>query len=198
MALDLSVLATAFSLLFVAEMGDKTQLITLALAHRYRAAPVLAGVFLAFLVLNLLAVWVGAALYRFVPEPVVLGAAGLLFLFFAWRSWREAEDPEDDGTAERSGGRGALWAAFSLIFLAELGDKTQLVLVALSASTGAPWSAFAGGTLALWGVSALAVLAGTTVLQRVPRAWVHRGAAALFGVFGGLALARAVLGPVSA
>lgn len=87
--------------------------------------------------------------------------------------------------------------AFSLRFLAEIGDKTQVVLVALAGSTGAPWSAFAGGRLALWSVSALAVLAGATVLQRVPRGWVHRGAAVLFGVFGGLALARAVPGPVS-
>lgn len=192
--MDLSVVATAFSLLFLAEMGDKTQLIAMALAHRYRALPVLAGVFAAFLVLNLLAVFVGAALFRYVPQWAVLLAAGALFLVFAWRSWAEGDEDREEEAVERSGGHGALWAAFSLILLAELGDKTQLVLIALAASTGSPWSAFVGGTLALWAVSALGVLVGSTLLQRIPRAWVHRGAAVLFALFGVLALGQAVLG----
>ncbi len=191
--MDLSVVATAFSLLFLAEMGDKTQLIAMALAHRYRAAPVLAGVFAAFLVLNLLAVFVGAALFRHVPQWTVLLAAGVLFLVFAWRSWAEAGEDGEEAAVERSGGHGALWAAFSLIVLAELGDKTQLVLIALAASTGDPWSAFVGGTLALWAVSALGVLVGSTLLQRVPRVWVHRGAAILFGLFGVLAVGQGLL-----
>ena len=195
--MDLSVTATAFSLLFLAEMGDKTQLMTMALAHRYRVLPVVAGVFLAFLVLNLLAVWVGAALYRYVPEWLVLVAAGVLFLAFAWRSWGDADAEEGEETVDRAGGHGAAWAAFSLIFLAELGDKTQLVLVALAASTGEPWSVFFGGTLALWVVSLLAVLLGSTVLRRVPKVWVHRTAALLFAAFGLLALGQAYLGNVA-
>jgi putative Ca2+/H+ antiporter (TMEM165/GDT1 family) len=191
---DLSVVATAFSLLFLAEMGDKTQLIAMALAHRYRALPVLTGIFSAFLVLNLLAVFVGAALFRYVPQWTVLVAAGVLFLVFAWRSWAEGEEDGEEEVVARSGGHGALWAGFSLIFLAELGDKTQLVLIALAASSGDPWSTFVGGTLALWAVSALGVLVGSTLLRRVPRAWVHKGAALLFALFGVFALGQAVMG----
>ncbi|HEY5790995.1 MAG TPA: TMEM165/GDT1 family protein, partial [Gammaproteobacteria bacterium] len=66
--MDLAVVLSTFTLLFLAEMGDKTQLVAMTLAHRYRLLPVIAGVFGAFLLLNLLAVLVGEALFRFVPQ----------------------------------------------------------------------------------------------------------------------------------
>jgi putative Ca2+/H+ antiporter (TMEM165/GDT1 family) len=186
---DISVIGSAFVLLFLAELGDKTQLMTITLAHRYPTRPVLAGTFLAFFVLNLLAVLMGAALYHYVPQEAVLIAAGLLFLLFAWRSWREAGDDEDE-TGQTSDGRGAFLASFTLIFVAELGDKTQLALIALAASTGALWSTFVGGTLALWAVAAIGVGLGSTLLRRIPRHWMHRVAAMLFLVFGLLALGK--------
>ena len=184
--MDLAAVTSAFVLLFLAELGDKTQLMTMTLAHRYPVRPVVAGVFSAFLLLNLLAVGVGAALYRYLPTAAVLVAAGLLFLFFAWRSWREAEEGAEEGEAETGNGRGA--------FVAELGDKTQLALVALAAGSGAVWSVFVGGTLALWAVSAIGIAVGATLLRRVPRRWMHRAAAALFAVFGVLALVQVAVG----
>ena len=187
--MDLSVITSAFVLLFLAELGDKTQLMTMTLAHRYPVRPVVAGVFLAFLVLNLLAVLLGAALYRYLPQQAVLVAAGLLFLFFGWRSWNEG-DEEGDRDEDGRNGHGAFLTSFSLIFLAELGDKTQLALIALAASSGAVWSVFVGGTLALWTVSAIGVAVGSTLLRRIPKVWMHRAAGALFGVFGLLALAK--------
>lgn len=190
--MDISVIGSAFALLFLAELGDKTQLMTITLAHRYPPRPVLAGAFLAFFVLNLLAVLAGAALYRYLPQQVVLVAAGLLFLFFAWRSWREAEGGEED-EMQAGDGRGAFLASFTLIFVAELGDKTQLALIAFAASTGALWSTFVGGTLALWAVAAIGVAVGSTLLRRMPRHWMHRVAAALFLAFGLLALAKVLV-----
>jgi putative Ca2+/H+ antiporter (TMEM165/GDT1 family) len=189
---DLSVVASAFALLFLAELGDKTQLMTITLASRYRPLPVAIGVCAAFLVLNLLAVLLGELLFRYVPLRAVLVASALLFLLFGWNSWRAAgrEEPAEEGA---TGMRGALLGSFVLIFVAELGDKTQLALLALAASTGAPWSVFVGGTLALWSVSLLGVFLGATLLARVPRHWLHRAAAVLFALFGVLALARAVL-----
>ena len=190
--MDLAVAASSFALLFLAEIGDKTQLMTIMLARRYRALPVAIGVCAAFLVLNLLAVLVGELLFRYVPLQAVLLAAGVLFLLFGWQSWRSADEAEQ-GEAAAAGARGALLSSFLLIFVAELGDKTQLALLALAASTGAPWSVFAGGTLALWSVSLLGVFLGATLLARVPQRWVHRGAGVLFVVFGVLALVRAAL-----
>ncbi len=191
--MDPAVVASAFALLFLAELGDKTQLMTMTLAHRYPVRPVIAGVFSAFLVLNLLAVGVGAALYRYVPQRAVLVVAGLLFLFFAWRAWCEAEGEEADAACDADG-RGAFVTSFTLTFVAELGDKTQLALVALAAGSGAVWSVFVGGTLALWAVSAIGIAVGSTLLRRLPRRWMHRAAAALFALFGVLALGQALFG----
>jgi len=193
--MDLSVVLSSFTLLFLAEMGDKTQFVAMTLAHRYRLLPVTAGVLAAFLVLNLLAVWVGQVLFRYVPQALVLLAAGVLFLVFALRSWRDASAGGDEEEEVADPGHGRAFASsFALIFLAELGDKTQLAMIALVAATGAPWAVFVGGTLALWAVSLIGIALGATVLRRLPRAWMHRAAAALFLVFGVLAIGQVVLG----
>jgi len=173
-------------------MGDKTQLMAMTLAHRYRPWPVIGGVFAAFLALNVLAVLVGETLFRFVPRHVVLLAAGFLFIFFAVRAWRDSNS-EEETLAGPTGGRGAVISSFLLIFVAEFGDKTQLAIIALVAGTGDPWSVLVGGTAALWSVSLIGIALGTTLLKRVPRAMVHRAAALLFLVFGVLAIGQVML-----
>jgi putative Ca2+/H+ antiporter (TMEM165/GDT1 family) len=184
--MDYAALLSAFVLLFLAEMGDKTQLMAMTLAHRYKVLPVVVGTFAAFALLNLLAVLVGEGLARIVPRNAVLIAAGLLFLLFAWRSWR---DSEGEVTAATTIDHRRAWlTSFTLIFVAELGDKTQLALVALAAKTGELWSVFIGGTLALWVVSLLGILVGNTLLRRVEPRRVHAAAALLFVLFGLLAL----------
>ena len=80
-----------------------------------------------------------------------------------------------------------------MIFVAELGDKTQLAMIALAAGTGKIWSVFAGGTLALWTVSLIGILFGATLLRKIPKHFVHRAAALLFVTFGVLALGQVVL-----
>lgn len=188
--MDAAVFVSTFALLFIAELGDKTQLMAMTLAHRYRAAPVLAGCFAAFALLNALAVGLGGTLASLVPRGPLLGAAGLLFLAFAWRAWRDgaaAEAPEP-GPLRRFG---AVVTSFLLIVVAELGDKTQLALVAVAARGEALVAVFAGGTAALWAVALLAVLLGRALLTRVPAQWVHRAAALLFAAFGLLALVGA-------
>jgi putative Ca2+/H+ antiporter (TMEM165/GDT1 family) len=187
--MDYSVIASAFVLLFLAELGDKTQLMTMTLAHRYPVKPVIAGVLTAFFLLNLLAVLVGAALYRYLPQQLVLLVAAILFIYFAWQSWCEAastEAEEENITSQRN----AFTSSFILIFIAELGDKTQLALIALVAGTGSLWSVFVGGTLALWSVSVIGVVVGSTLLRKFPRHWMHRVAALLFALFGLLALSK--------
>ena len=187
--MDLAVVASSFALLFLAELGDKTQLMAISLAQRFSPWPVLAGTLAAFAVLNLLAVVFGAALYRILPGWLVLIAAGALFLFFAWKFWREA-DSDDDAFAREPGMRNALLISFGLIFVAELGDKTQLALIGLVAGTGAPWSAFIGATLALWSISIGAIMIGQGLRRRLPQRLLQRVAALLFALFGLLALGR--------
>jgi len=189
--LDISVALSAFALLFLAEMGDKSQLMAMTLAHRYRPLPVIAGVFSAFLLLNLLAVLLGSALSSVLPHQVLLLIAAFMFLLFAYRSWRDA-DEEEEAEDEKSN-HAAFITSFSLIFVTELGDKTQLAMIAIAAQTGAIWSVLVGGTLALWSVSLLGILVGTHLLRRVPKVLVHRAAALLFLLFGLTALYQALL-----
>lgn len=190
--IDTSIALSTFGLVFVAEMGDKTQLMTMTLAHRYRPLPVLAGAFAAFALLNALAVLVGEALFRYVPRDAVLLCAGALFLAFAWKSWHDGgEGGEAGGSTARRGG--VFVASFVLIFVAELGDKTQLAMVALAASLGSVQSVFVGGTLALWLVALIGVAVGRTVLTRIPSRIVHRAAAVMFLVFGIAAIANVVV-----
>jgi putative Ca2+/H+ antiporter (TMEM165/GDT1 family) len=195
--MDPIIIGSSFSLLFLAEMGDKSQLIAMTLACRFRALPVIVGVLGAFLVLNLLAVAVGGALFEWVPQRLVLLAAGALFLFFAFRSWRDAEEAEEADAEEKAFGRGALLTSFLMILLAEFGDKTQLAMVGLAAGTGAPGSVLVGGTLALWAVSLVGILVGGSLLRRISPVWMHRTAALLFLTFGLFAVWNAVLAPES-
>ena len=189
--MDLPGAASAFSLLLVAELGDKSQLMAIALAHRFRPVPVLAGIFAAFLVLNLLATLVGSALGAFLPEELLLWVAGLLFLAFALHSW--TDDGADEAGEAAGRGRTAFWASFTLLLLTELGDKTQLTMLALAARSESPWSVLVGGTLGLWVVSLLGVLVGAHALRRVPPVWIHRTAAVLFAAFGLASVTRAIL-----
>lgn len=188
--MNTAVAMSAFWLLFLAEMGDKTQLVAMTLATRHRPWQVALGACAAFLLLNLLAVLLGEVLFRYLPESLVLLVAGVLFLVFAWNAWRSADGDEE---AAEASARNAVLSSFLLIFVAELGDKTQLAMIALAASTGEPWSVFTGGTLALWSVSLIGIFLGATVLSRVPRHWMHRAAAVLFAGFGIFAIARVAL-----
>lgn len=187
--MDPTALLSSFVLLFLAEMGDKTQLMVMTLAHRHRAVPVILGGCAAFSILNLLAVFVGQGVAHLIPREVLLVAAGLLFLLFAWRSW---SDGDEEAEAKSDTKQHAVWlASFVLIFVAELGDKTQLAMVALAAQSTSPWSVFVGGTLALWVVTIIGAVLGVTLLRRIPQHWVHRGAALLFFTFGLVAFAEA-------
>ncbi len=190
--MDQSVVLTTFSLVFLAELGDKSQLLAMTLAHRYRAVSVIAGTFAAFALLNLLAVVVGRALAELIPQGLVLVVAGALFLYFGYRAWRDADDAEDGAADPRPDG-GGLVISFTMILVAEFGDKTQLAVIALAAGTGEIWSVFAGGTLALWSVSLLGILFGATVLRSIPRHWVHRAAALMFIAFGVLAIGHVIV-----
>jgi putative Ca2+/H+ antiporter (TMEM165/GDT1 family) len=84
--------------------------------------------------------------------------------------------------------------SFTLIFVAELGDKTQLAMIALAAGTGDIWAVFAGGTLALWVVSLIGILFGATLLRRIQRRRVHQAAALMFAIFGVMAIGQVVSG----
>ncbi|MCW8962694.1 MAG: TMEM165/GDT1 family protein [Gammaproteobacteria bacterium] len=170
--------SSSFLLIFAAEIGDKSQLVCMALAARYRASPVMLGSALAFFLLNTLAVVFGAAIANWLPELYIFVVVAILFSVFGVHALHIKEDNNNEAAEIRTD-RSILIGTFLLITVAEFGDKTQLAVVALS-STSLPIAVWFGSTVALITTSALGVWAGRTILQRVPIALLHRISGMIF------------------
>jgi len=168
----LSVSGSSFALIAAAEIGDKSQLVCMTLAGRYRATPIVAGASAAFALLNLLAVLFGAALARWIPPDVLGLLVIILFTAFGLKALL-ASDDEDEGDGVEKSGHGIFVTTFLLIFAAEFGDKTQLAVAGLGA-TLPPLPIWVGATLALVGTSAAGVWAGKAFLRHLPVHWLHR------------------------
>lgn len=168
-----------FLLIFLAEFGDKSQLVCMTLSTRYKPFPVLLGAMAAFAVLNLLAVLFGATISAYLPQTVIFALVGTLFLVFGVQSLR-VEDDEDEG--DLNIGKHLLLSVFLLIFLAELGDKTQLSIAGMSAVENA-WVVWLSGTSALLVTTLFGIWLGQILLQRLSLIWIHRAAGALFICF---------------
>ena len=183
--------AAAFAVVFLAELGDKTQLVALTLAGRYPPAKVLAALGAAIVVLQTLSVTAGALISEVVPDRAIAAGAGVLFLGFAVWTWRSADDDDDD---ELDGAaRAGLLAVAAAFFLAELGDKTMLTTAGLAADRGAV-PVWVGSTAAMLAATALAVLAGRSLMSRVSSRTLRTIGAAAFAVVGVATLVGAALG----
>ncbi len=169
----------------LAELGDKTQLVTLYLAARFRRPlPVLGGVLAASL-LNLgLAVLVGAWLSRFLGNWVDMLVAVLFMAMGLWllRAGRAA-DTEQEGLPKVSG-RGAFGTTFLLFFLMEMGDKTQLATLGLAAGLPRPAMVYCGAVLAMVAVNTPAIWLGHRYASRLPQQLFKRISGLVFIVVG--------------
>ncbi|HEX6869621.1 MAG TPA: TMEM165/GDT1 family protein [Micromonosporaceae bacterium] len=176
-------LAVSFGVIFVAELGDKSQLMALTFATRYRASTVLAGISIATAVVHLISVGVGYGLGAALPTGWIVLAAGLAFLAFG--VWTVRGDRLTDEERARAGkrGRSALWAVGGAFFLAELGDKTMLATITLATQHG--WfGTWIGSTVGMVAADALAILVGRWLGRSLPERAIRYGAAALFVLFG--------------
>ena len=182
----LSSLGSSFVLISAAEMGDKSQLVCMTLASRHRAAPVFWGALLAFAVLNTLAVSFGAVIAAWIPDVWRSAIVALLFASFGLHALFSHESTDTTTTVAEKSGRHIFLTTFLLITLAELGDKTQLAVVAFS-STTTLIGVWLGATLALGLCSGLGVWAGKTLLQKVSLNLLHRFSAVLFLVLAAIA-----------
>jgi putative Ca2+/H+ antiporter (TMEM165/GDT1 family) len=179
-----------FLLIGLAEFGDKSQLVCMALAARHRAAPVLLGACMAFVILNALAVVFGAGLAAWLPDRVMAGLVALAFVGFGIHALLAGSEEDLEEPRERAA-HGIFLATLSLIVVAELGDKTQIAVAALG-GTFDPLPVWFGATLALIALSALGVWVGRTYLKRLPMVWLHRLAGLTFLGVGSLAAWRAL------
>lgn len=112
---------------FIAEMGDKTQLMLIALTSKYKLKDIILGTAAAILVLNGLAVLAGGLVSEFVPEWLIKNIAALVFLYFAASTISDGDEEEEENG--RSKIKFAPLAVFCTFFVAELGDKTQLTAI---------------------------------------------------------------------
>jgi len=185
--------AVAFATVFVAELGDKSQLLALSLAARYRRRVLLPAVLAASTLTIGLSVAAGTLVGRAVPAQTVTAVSGALFLVFAALALRSALTDGDDEDDPRLGGRSGFVAAVAALTLAELGDKTMVASFALAASTSAV-GVWLGGSLGMAAASALAVLAGAAVWRRLRPRTVRLASAALFAAVGIWLLVEALVG----
>jgi Ca2+/H+ antiporter, TMEM165/GDT1 family len=186
----LDALLISFGVIFVAELGDKSQLMALAFATRYRALAVLAGITVATAVVHLVSVVVGALLGVALPARPVNLLAGLAFLAFAAWTLRGDTLSEDDEARAKRSTRGAVTAAAVAFFLAELGDKTMLATITLASREGL-LGTWLGSTLGMVAADAIAIVVGRQLGRRLPDRAIRIGAAASFVIFGVLLLVEA-------
>ena len=168
-------------------MGDKTQLLALLLAARFRKpVPIILGILVATLANHAGAAALGAWLTRLADPQWLRWGLGLSFLAVA--AWMLVPDKADDLDAGMRAGWGVFGITVVAFFLAEMGDKTQIATVMLAAKYNALVTVTAGTTLGMMLANVPAVLFGDRVVNWVPIAWVHRIAAAVFAVLGVLVL----------
>jgi Ca2+/H+ antiporter, TMEM165/GDT1 family len=176
--------AVSFGVVFVAELGDKSQLMALAFATRYRALPVLVGITIATTAVHLLSVAVGHSLGAALPTGWIALVAAVAFVGFgAWTLRGDRLTAGERAKAERAAGSAVLTSSVAF-FLAELGDKTMLATITLATQYG--WSGvWVGSTLGMVAADALAIVVGRKLGRLLPERAVQIGAAVLFFLFGG-------------
>lgn len=192
--MDWRTLWSTFGLLFLAELGDKTQLAVITQTCRYRRPwAIFAGATAALAVVTALGVLAGQVADWLIPDRRIINwvaAAGFIVMggLLAWEAWRSRgqEGPaceEEKRRADCSSWR-VFGSTFALLALAELGDKTQLAAFARSSQTGQPWSVLIGAVAALATVTGLGVVGGQGLVRLIPERILRRVAAAAFIVMG--------------
>jgi Ca2+/H+ antiporter, TMEM165/GDT1 family len=173
-------------LVALAEIGDKTQLLALLLAARFRKPwPIVWGILVATVLNHALAGWVGLLVARWLTDDILRWVLGIGFLAMA--VWMLIPDRLDDDP-DTQGRWGVFGTTCVLFFLAEMGDKTQVATVALAAQFNAWLAVVAGTTLGMMIANAPAVWLGDRMAHRLPVRAIHLGAAALLAALGVWAL----------
>ena len=171
----------------LAEMGDKTQLLSLVLAARFRKPwPIVLGILVATLANHGLAGALGSWVTTMMGPDVlrwVLGAS-----FIAMAAWMLVPDKLDDEEGDSAPRMGVFLTTVVVFFLAEMGDKTQIATVMLAAQYNAWFAVVAGTTLGMMLANAPVVWLGDAITQRVPLRLVHLISAGIFAVLGVIAL----------
>ena len=174
----------SFGVIFLAELGDKSQLMALAFATRFPAIPVLIAISIATALVHLGSVALGATVALALPTSVIAIVAGIAFLVFAAWTLRGDELGEEDAARARGDAtRSVILTVGTAFFLAELGDKTMLATITLATNHEA-LGTWIGSTAGMVAADAIAIGAGKVLGTRLPERAIRVGAAVAFVVFG--------------
>jgi putative Ca2+/H+ antiporter (TMEM165/GDT1 family) len=184
--MDLSALALSTGVVALAEMGDKTQLLSLMLAARYpkQALAIIGGILIATIANHACAALLGHWLTTFITPELLKWILGLSFLGIGL--WLLVPDHIDDAAGSKVADRAfqVFILTVGLFFLAEMGDKTQIATIALGAKYSDVFAVTAGTTLGMMLANAPAVWIGQKFTKRMPIRWVHAVAAITFIAIG--------------
>ena len=171
----------SFFLVFLSEMGDKTQLLALVLAARFRKPmPIMLGILAATLLNHALASYIGSFVSSYVSPEILKWILAATFIGFGL--WILI--PDKDENLNNNYKYGPFLTTLVLFFIAEMGDKTQLATLALGATYAKPDLVTLGTTLGMLGADGLAVIFGHKFTEKISMSWIHRIASGLFIIFG--------------
>jgi putative Ca2+/H+ antiporter (TMEM165/GDT1 family) len=185
-----SAIFLAFTLVFFAEMGDKTQLMAFSLASRYNHKVVFSAVMWALIIATIVGVGLGSIVFALVPILYIRVFAALLFLLFGLLAL--VREDEKMHVQKIKNPKKVYNKAFTLTFMAEMGDKTQLAVMALTASLQAPIEVFIGAIIAFAIVTAIGVSLGKFFRKRVKPKTLRVVSGILFLAIGAYILAEAL------
>ncbi|EAQ00874.1 hypothetical protein JNB_11884 [Janibacter sp. HTCC2649] len=184
MGIDFTTIAIVFATIFVVELPDKTFIATLVMSTRFRPLLVWIGVVAAFFVQTLVAVLIGGVLSQLPKRPIEIFAAlmflvgGILLIRGAGKADAEEAEAEEEFGEKASATQRAGWKVvtfcFTVLFLAEWGDLSQILTASMVLRFDDPVSVFIGAFLALAAVSGLAAVLGRTLLQRIRLSTIRR------------------------
>ncbi len=181
----LETVLSAASLVFLAELGDKTMLATVCLSAQCRRPRfVLGAAMLALMTSTALAVVVGYVLSTALPLDIIIWASGLIFIVLGIYTLLQKESDEDGTGAEPA----SFLSIYSLVLFSEMGDKTQVSALAIAATTGLPILVFIGATIGLFLVNAIGVVMGDRIAAVSSVSIVRRVTGLVFILFGVLIL----------
>ncbi|MDO5689491.1 MAG: TMEM165/GDT1 family protein [Tissierellia bacterium] len=173
----------AFLLIFLAEMGDKTQLLAFAFATQYKTKQVLLGVMLGSFLNHGIAVAFAQLISSFANMDYLKIIAGLMFFIFGILSFKIDYDDEEEEEGKGKGLDPVATVALAF-FVGELGDKTQLTAMTLGLESQLPWMVLAGTTLGMVLVSSLGIVVGRVMGKKIPEVTMKLIAGVVFILFG--------------
>lgn len=179
----LSAFLISFGVIFVAELGDKSQLMALAFATRFRTWPVLVAITLATAIVHLFSVALGGFVGSALPTTAINVISGVAFLGFAAWTLRGDKLTDEDEESTHISSRHIIMAVGSVFLMAELGDKTMLATVTLATHDNLVGT-WAGSTLGMVIADALAIWVGKILGDRLPERAIRIGASCAFLAFG--------------